>query len=68
MLWVKLYHHWKKSFKRANFYKTCVLFLEEEEKADCFAIIVLQISQLTENVFTTFLFGCIEVSLQRNVV
>ena len=25
-------------------------------------------AQLTENVFTTFLFGCIEVSLQRNVV
>ena len=25
-------------------------------------------AQLTENVFTTFLFGCIEVLLQRNVV
>ena len=28
----------------------------------------LMYAQLTENVFTTFLFGCIEVSLQRNVV
>ena len=33
-----------------------------------FGAILKATTQLTENVFTTFLFGCIEVSLQRNVV
>ena len=50
MLWAKLYDHWKKSFKRANFYKTCVLFLEQ--------IVLLKLSYrciVTINVLWLFL-------------
>ena len=41
---------------------------QETEKTLNYSEVAIRTTQLTENVFTTFLFGCIEVSLQRNVV